>query len=253
MKSFSTVRSMENVSTSLQNTIRAMFVLIGSDPKSVQEWKKAKQFCSPAGHSTLKKRMAEISPLLKNMTERVSSAVELTKGHESFDKLPNDWLAGFSCHTWVHGVMYACGVDDPRNHLNQVNDNKETKSTNGGDKSAIASTEFGHDSSSGSSNDGDTSSSDDDTGSESSSDDEEVRKKGLKEDPKPPPTISKRPLKPPPPQKPNSASTRIKTTPRGVSLPPADFVPEMKKSSDEDDSTGGSDSSEFMSSDEEKK
>ena len=44
-----TVRSMTKVSPALQNTIRAMFVLIGSDPKSVQEWKKAKQFCSPAG------------------------------------------------------------------------------------------------------------------------------------------------------------------------------------------------------------
>ena len=54
------------------------------------------------------------------MTERVKTAVALTKGHERIEELPSDWLAAYSCHTWVHGVMYACGVEDPRSHLNDA-------------------------------------------------------------------------------------------------------------------------------------
>merc|ERR1711865_929647 len=126
LKSFSLVRTMPNVPLPLQNVLRAMFILIGTAPATVQDWNKTKKLCSPAGYNTLKKRIQETSPLLKNMTERVANALKIIDGHDQLNEIPMDWVAGMGCHTWVFGVMYACGVEDPRT-LVEASNEKEDK------------------------------------------------------------------------------------------------------------------------------
>ena len=126
LKSFSLVRTMPNVPLPLQNLLRAMFILIGTAPATVQDWNKTKKLCSPAGYNTLKKRIQETSPLLKNMTERVANALKIIDGHDQLNEIPMDWVAGMGCHTWVFGVMYACGVEDPRT-LVEASNEKEDK------------------------------------------------------------------------------------------------------------------------------
>ena len=230
------------------------------------------------------------------MTERVKTAVALTKGHERIEELPSDWLAAYSCHTWVHGVMYACGVEDPRSHLNDAStdSNGNNGSGGGGTGNSLVdgAAQFGvEDGTSGSDNGDDSSSSEEedeggrgtttaaasgktggkkggtkggkkggkkggqasssssDSGSESSSDDEEQAttpptKKTSTPTPAPPKTPK------PPGKPPASPGHRIKTTPKGVVLPPADFVPEMKHSSDEEGGSSSTGSSEFSSGEE---
>jgi hypothetical protein len=174
LKSFSGLRTMSPAPESLQNTVRAMFVLIGSDPKSVAKWDTTKKLCSPAGYNTLQKRIEEISPLLANMTKRVEISLELTKGHENISSMPTgEGSQSFcACHTWVQGVMSACGVDDPRSQVGDGATTKEDKVAEAakavGDANARAiagAAEFGHGS------DGDSSSVD--SVSSSDSDDDE--------------------------------------------------------------------------------
>jgi hypothetical protein len=128
LSSFSQLRSMQDVPMPLQNMIRAMFVLIGSSMKSVEEWNKTKKLCSPSGYTTLQKRIAETSPLLQNMTERVKNSMALTAGHENIAEIPTDkWIAGFACHTWVFGVMTACGMEDPRIAIKEKEEEEQEK------------------------------------------------------------------------------------------------------------------------------
>lgn len=176
LKSFSGLRTMSPVPESLQNTIQAMFLLIGSNPKSVAQWNTTKKLCSPAGYNTLKKRIEEISPLLANMTTRVEMSLALTKGHENISSMPTGEgsLSFYACHAWVHGVMSACGVDDPRSHVGEgaaaTSEDKVAEAAKVvGDENARAiagAAEFGHGS------DGDTSSSADSASSSDSEDDE---------------------------------------------------------------------------------
>merc|ERR1711871_1190314 len=104
----------------LQNVVRALFVLLGSPLKSVEDWVKCRKLCSPAGYATLKRRIQECSPLTGGMTERVKVASEMLEGHHDYSEMPSDFDAGLACHCWVFGIMSACGMEDPRAHVEET-------------------------------------------------------------------------------------------------------------------------------------
>jgi len=62
------------------------------------------------------------------MTERVKNSMALTAGHENIAEIPTDkWIAGFACHTWVFGVMTACGMEDPRIAIKEKEEEEQEK------------------------------------------------------------------------------------------------------------------------------
>merc|ERR1711871_1568024 len=140
LKSFSSLGRQPSIPDDLlQNVVRALFVLLGSPLKSVEDWNKCKKLCSPAGYATLKRRIKECSPLTGGMTERVKVASELLHGYHDYSEMPSDFDAGLACHCWVFGIMTACGMDDPRAHvegdavvmkeeINRVSSDDETES-----------------------------------------------------------------------------------------------------------------------------
>merc|ERR1711871_1278926 len=115
LKSFSSLGRQPAIPNDLlQNVVRALFILLGSQLKAVEDWSKCRKLCSPAGYPTLKKRIKECSPLNKGMTERVKTASELLHGYHNYSEMPDDFDAGLACHCWVFGIIAACGMDDPR-------------------------------------------------------------------------------------------------------------------------------------------
>merc|ERR1711871_1612907 len=121
LKSFSSLGRQPSIPDDLlQNVVRALFVLLGSPLKSVEDWNKCKKLCSPAGYATLKRRIKECSPLTGGMTERVKVASELLHGYHDYSEMPDDFDAGLACHCWVFGIMSACGMEDPRAHVKET-------------------------------------------------------------------------------------------------------------------------------------
>jgi hypothetical protein len=287
LKSFSSLgRQPEIQDDLLQNVVRALFVLIGSPRSSVEDWNKCRKLCSPAGYATLKRRIKECSPLSAGMTQRVKVASELVHGYHDYSEMPEEFVAGLACHCWVFGIMAACGMDDPRTHVERdsatvaededafEDGSEEEGAKESASDSSSSSAESDSDSgeeesvsaSSGAAaaaaaagtkldgtppkppapppskaDDGESSSSSDSDSSGNSDDDiAKANTAGLK--------TEKKMFTPAPPKEP----PRLKTTPKNVVLPDANFKVKLSDSEDESDrSSSQASSSDSVSSDDE--